>query len=802
MWNRRRLHLATATCVLGALAGASALAEDWTQYRGPNRDGVSSEEILAWPPTEHWSASIGEGYSSVAVSGGRLYAMGHVPDAGGSPAGVDTVYCLDVETGSTIWSYSYTALSKRGNFSGSATGLDPDADEFGPRATPLVDGDRLYTISVDGNLYCLDARTGAVRWYARGSNHFAAELSTYGVCSSVLLHDDLLIADIGPKIVAVDKMTGALEWEQPVASTVFASVSPQLATLDGRRAIIFGEFTVTALDAETGISLWERPLDRSAISTHVVSGNLLFYSTYPNTGSCGAIRMTEHGSIVEWEGVAGSDNMVRTYHPQNVLLDGHLYVMDNSDTEFDGTDNDKSSFKCIDIATGAWSWTETSMGWANPIAVGDELLVLKQNGDLLRVDATPSAYTQTGSYSAVGPICWTYPVVSNGRVYVRNYYGELKCLFIAPSVSVEAIDAQALETSDTATFRIARTSPVPASPTATPLDVTLTMGGTGVRDTHYALAGGGITAGATTCTVTIPGGAASVDVTVTPLSSADAQNRTVSLTVERVAGSYVADARSSATAIVFDAATAVPVVSIEALGAEHNVLEGLPDHGGFTITRTGSVAEPLVVDVSLGGSAASTDYVLGGSDGATVTIPAGVASVSVDVEPVDNTAPDGDRDVTLTLSDVSAFFTRDPTWFTATVTIVDDDDAFIDAGDGDGLDDGWEYSYFGDITTTDGTRDSDGDGLADADEFALSCDPTNPDTDHDGASDGLEDELGTDPTWDAWGPVVYEPAPVIAGGTGCGASGEPSAGAMATLWLVVAAFLAGARNRHADCTRG
>src|SRR5437867_1682898 len=132
------------------LLGAAALpveAADWPQWRGPRRDGISSEAgwLLRWPaggPRRLWTARVGEGFSSVAVKGGRLYTMGNVGDK-------DTVYCLAASTGRVLWKYSYPC---------------PAGDQSGTRATPTVDENRVYTLSREGQAFCLDASSGARLW--------------------------------------------------------------------------------------------------------------------------------------------------------------------------------------------------------------------------------------------------------------------------------------------------------------------------------------------------------------------------------------------------------------------------------------------------------------------------------------------------------------------------------------------------------------------------------------------------------------------------------------------------------------
>src|ERR1043165_1746647 len=144
------MQIQFSTVTLLFLLPWTATATDWPQWRGPRRDGISTESITVgdWtktPPAPLWSGNVGTGCSSVVVAGGRLYAIGNKNDT-------DTVVCLDAKTGSMIWKYSY------------ACPLDANSFEGGPAATPMLDGDLVFTLSRSGHLFCLRASTGKTVW--------------------------------------------------------------------------------------------------------------------------------------------------------------------------------------------------------------------------------------------------------------------------------------------------------------------------------------------------------------------------------------------------------------------------------------------------------------------------------------------------------------------------------------------------------------------------------------------------------------------------------------------------------------
>ena len=182
----KRFRPEAAACLPPALLAFSLLAltapaEDWPQWRGPGRDGISNEKewLASWPstgPKKLWESNIGIGYSSVSVGKGHLYTMGNVAE-------VDHVYCFDAETGKTVWKHEYPCSSK-----------DPNGYP-GTRCTPTLDGDRVYTVSRQGNFFCLDTSSGAVKWSKDFKTDFEAKVPQWGFSGSPLLEKDWVLAE-------------------------------------------------------------------------------------------------------------------------------------------------------------------------------------------------------------------------------------------------------------------------------------------------------------------------------------------------------------------------------------------------------------------------------------------------------------------------------------------------------------------------------------------------------------------------------------------------------------------------------
>lgn len=403
------------------LFSLEAGAEDWPQWRGPNRDGISTEKdsLAIWPPEKVWSFEAGLGYSSVVVSSGRAYVMGNVKGEG--DRGVDSVYCLDAATGQVLWTHKYKCTTSR---------KDNQAAYSGPRATPVVDpdGDAVYTVSLEGYLFCLDEASGKVRWFQTLNKYAFRDLSglLYGYCSTPVVHDDKIVCYVNGAIMAFDKTSGKPLWRCKGGRPLWNGSSPIIARLAGKTCIVFGEGELVGADAKTGEKIWSHVLGRASVITPIVSGDKVFFSTYPNRGACGVFQVKDAGSQPK---ALWANRAIQNYHVGNpVLWNGSLYGVDCRRTEYLTKDDKISSLKCIDFETGKVKWTKKKIGWAQVILADGKLLIQREGGELVVAEASPDSYKELGRASLPQGIYWAFPALANGRLYCRSNKGGVVCL--------------------------------------------------------------------------------------------------------------------------------------------------------------------------------------------------------------------------------------------------------------------------------------------------------------------------------------------------------------------------------------
>lgn len=400
-----------------SLAAVLVAGADWPQWLGPNRDGVTSERVAAWPPVTLWKASVGLGYTSPVVADGRVYVAGHNKGTGGR--GTDTVYCLDARTGSVIWKRSFDSLTER---------RDKTAGYPGPRATPALDDGAVYTLSLDGRLFCLDAATGEVRWSKNLPEEMGAKIPFYGYCCSPLVCGDKLIVEAnipgGGSYAAFDKRTGDVVWKSGNESA--STASPVVAHVNGRAVALFVSDSVLAGHAvDSGEQLWRIKLGWTTWMGPVVSGELVFCSSASLARGCAVFRFGEEEPV--WR----AKRKYQALHCNTVLWNGHLYGSDNTRTDYQYEDNNRSRLRCIDFATGEVKWTLKGMGWANVIVAGGRLLILRACGELVLMEVSPEGHREIGRAKVIDGPCWTVPALAGGRIYCRNNRGEVVCLDVA-----------------------------------------------------------------------------------------------------------------------------------------------------------------------------------------------------------------------------------------------------------------------------------------------------------------------------------------------------------------------------------
>lgn len=407
--------LLTAAALGLALTGSDAA--DWPQWLGPSRDGITTERVASWPPKKLWKRSVGLGYTSPVVAEGRLYAVGHEKGTKARKGrGTDTVYCLDAGTGAVVWKHSYDCLTER---------RDSTAGYPGPRSTPAVNDGAVYTLSLDGHLLCLEAATGRVIWSKNLPADMGAKTPFYGYCCSPLVHDEKVIVEAnipdGGSYVAFDKRTGDVVWK--AGSNGASTASPAAMTVNGGTAVLFASDNVLAgHDISTGQELWRAKLEWTTWMGPVPSGELIFASSASLGRGCAVFRFGENEPV--WK----ARRKYQALHCNTVILDGHVYGSDNTRTDYQYQDNNRSRLRCIELATGEVRWTLKGMGWANVIVAGGRLLILRECGEIVLMEVSPSGHRELGRTKVIEGPCWTVPALADGRIYCRSNDGEMVCL--------------------------------------------------------------------------------------------------------------------------------------------------------------------------------------------------------------------------------------------------------------------------------------------------------------------------------------------------------------------------------------
>jgi outer membrane protein assembly factor BamB len=394
------------TVALSCLAAGSLVqADDWPNWRGPTRDGISKEMgwLSTWPaegPKVLWKASIGIGFASMTVSEGRVYAMGHVADA-------DVVYCFDAVTGQEIWKKSYPSE------------LYPNLHEGGPCATPTVDGNSVYTLSKGGEAIRFDKVTGAIVWLKNIAKETGAKDPTWNFSGSAVPFGDLVVYSVGTSGLALKKTDGSVAWTSGAEPCGYATAVP--ATLAGKKCyVINGANDIFGIDPATGKILWQNPIvveyNINATDVVVVDSERIFVSTGYNNG-CGLWKIGADGKVSElWR----NKNLNNQFNA-SVLWQGYLYG-------FHGNVGGSGKLTCLDVNTGEVKWSQSGLGTGSLILADGKLIVLGEQGKLVIVPASPDGYKELASAEILKGKCWTSPVLANGLLYARNAAGDLVCI--------------------------------------------------------------------------------------------------------------------------------------------------------------------------------------------------------------------------------------------------------------------------------------------------------------------------------------------------------------------------------------
>ncbi|MEP7366615.1 MAG: PQQ-binding-like beta-propeller repeat protein [Acidobacteriota bacterium] len=407
----------------------SAVAEDWPEFRGLGRTGVWKEtgivERFSSPTlTRAWHTPIAAGFSGPSVAAGRVYVTDFIPTPGSSK-GTERAHCLDEKTGKILWTREWTADYRGIGYN------------YGPRATPTVDGDRVYVVGASGHLLALNARTGEVLWQKDYVADYKMQMPTWGVSSAPLVDGDRLIVIAGgqpdAKVMAFDKKTGRELWRSLPADSEQGYSQPVIFESGGvRQLIIWHSMALASLDPATGKVLWQQPFRVNmgmTLATPVLSGTRLLVSSFYN----GSMMMNLAGAAANllWQGKSANE----------INTDG-LHAVVNTpviDGDFVYGICSYGQLRCLNAKTGERIWetqelTREKARWASGFIVrhGDHYFINNDRGDLVIARLSFKGYEEisraflikptssSGNRRELGAVNWSHPAYANRTIYARN----------------------------------------------------------------------------------------------------------------------------------------------------------------------------------------------------------------------------------------------------------------------------------------------------------------------------------------------------------------------------------------------
>jgi outer membrane protein assembly factor BamB len=384
---------------------------DWPCWRGINGDGRSAVTGIRkdwtgglkklWEVNYLCQGKQSATWSAPVVRGNRLV----VPGRG---SGKDFVFCLDPNDGKLLWLESYQAEA--------GTSHGP-----GPRATPYIDEDRVYTFGRSGDLLCWRLENGKRMWKLN-VNGAGGETPRWGHSSSPLVYGSEVFVQAGGRAIALacDKMTGKLVWKSRPGEAGYAA--PSIVNMaDGAGLLIFHATGLSCFDPDDGKEFWSVPWKTSYdvnATTPISAGVTVFVTSGYGTG-CQALRTSRADAEVLW-----TSKVIAAHHSDPFIIDAFLYGYSGQSNQ------NRGYFKCVSLDDGTEKWRTDKLGWGTTVHVDGHLLCMDNEGNLFLVKPDPEALQIVTQFpNALGEIdheAWTIPVIANGRLYLR-YLQRLLC---------------------------------------------------------------------------------------------------------------------------------------------------------------------------------------------------------------------------------------------------------------------------------------------------------------------------------------------------------------------------------------
>lgn len=404
--------------ILGALSTTltlSAPATDWPQWRGPSRSGLAADDkhtLTALPKQMDvlWTEAVGNGQSAPVIEGNRLI---HLDEQNGK----EVAHALDLGTGKEIWKVPYADAVDFSNTYGP-----------GPRCTPLIDEDRVYVQSCNGEFQCLSLKDGKTIWHANFGKDFGAiffgqsqnpdanqtAARRHGNNGSSVIDGDRIFVPVGSPqgacLVCFDKKTGKVLWKAGDDNAAYSAL--MVATIAGTRQVV--DFTADSLmgvDCARGRILWRVPVKTGAkrnIVTPIINGDSVTIASH--TVGLIKFKITKTGDNFKAE-EAWRNSSMKINIATPVLVKGYLYGLGAGA---------KTSFVCVNFENGQEMWSQPGFGdYASVVALQDKLLVLNSTGEMFLLAADSTKYNELGRLQVCGKT-WSFPAYVDGRLYVRD----------------------------------------------------------------------------------------------------------------------------------------------------------------------------------------------------------------------------------------------------------------------------------------------------------------------------------------------------------------------------------------------
>ena len=430
-----RCNLFAVVCIL-SFCNCFLMADEWPQWRGPNRDGVWKEkrivEKLDEPELEVvWRKEISGGYCGPTVADNRVYVMDRVV----KPEQIERVLCFDAMTGEQIWSHEYECKYRKVGY------------PVGPRASVTIEDGRAYSLGTMGHLFCFNAANGEVVWKKDLYTEYQIRMPIWGITASPLVEDDMVIVQIGGKdnacVVAFDKVSGKEMWRSLDDAASYSA--PIVIEQAGKRVLVCwtGE-RIVGLSPVNGQLYWEHPFKPAEmiinVPTPVFRGNHLFISSFYDGSLLLKVKQDEVAVEKVWRRKGENENKTDSLHcmiSTPIIVGDYIYGVDSY-----------GELRCLDLRTGDRIWESLEAvpkaRWANIHLVekGENIWMFNERGELIISKLSPEGFEEIsrakiiepteGQLDQRGGVCWTHPAFAYKHIYVRNDE-ELICVHLAAS---------------------------------------------------------------------------------------------------------------------------------------------------------------------------------------------------------------------------------------------------------------------------------------------------------------------------------------------------------------------------------